>query len=1222
MDDTEELGRWALLEMLAPGGSTQEAARARARLDRAVIGSHLGMWASLAKALAEEAHGDPRAASAFYVLAAQGSATSSDANSPLVGWFAVRHLLALRGSVTDLFAQHRAAFEGLLASPGHFGWRAVAELEDWRALEIYDKSETTGSVYDADVVRRMGCAQGIRLAGPFGHGAPADRLRAFPAEIPMPWPVVWAPDGVRASIPRVLPTTQHRCVAVSEMQMPEGVFYAETFFATRGDREILVAVQGALAVWVDDTPVLTRGAEDWGSWQRFGVHVVVGDGRHRVLARLLTPAASVRLLNPDGTAAGMAADGDPRAPYAIASPVVLPDPNPLDAIARAAARGDSAAEASPIEISLSAFLAHAEQLDDVATTLMEPLTAPRDAGALALQFASTFVGGDPALPEDARAAQMRALRRRALEADPRLWRTRLATIVDEAEQHGRTEGVAPLRRLADEVRGEPEIMEQLARLYGRLGWRAEEMRALGDLVGRFPDDVSALHAYLDVLDEHGSSREADQVAARIKKLEPDTEAVINRALSRHDYETAASELVNLQKRRPDRKDIALRLADVLARSGDSTAASKELAKALVKQPLDGQARFRLADSAYAKGDEGALRRALAAALQAGAPSAELRTAIDLLDGATDLEPYRKDGRAVIREFEAWERGGHHMEGTSARVLDYAATWVHGDGSSEMLEHEIQKIQSQEAINAESETQPPSGLVLHLRVIKADGRILEPEPVAGKATLTLPHMEVGDYIELEHVTPEPGDGAKGREYRSPHWFFREADKGYWRSEFVVVTPRDKVLDIETRGKVPPPETRQLHDFVEARWRVDLSPPADVEPDSAPLTEFLPSVRVGWGISLDGALSRLLDAVTDDTPLDPRLRSQAREIVRGVPETAIDERARRIYRWVVEHVQDGKETDGRRVVTGASGSRQAAFRYLLRLLGIDSQLTVVKDRLAAPPLGKMSEVDQYDGLALRLVTEHGPRWLTVRDKFAPYGYVPAELRGQPAVVVAPGMPRDTVHARGDADAVAYTGNAVVHDDGSADMDLVVTFTGSRAIAWRNALDQIARAKLYDFVERELIAPSFDGGHVRAITVEGASALDEPLVLHVRAEAPQLAKRVGAGLSVHAPFASHLGQLGALPERHTPLVRRVSWHTDVRVRVVLPASAQLPGTMATGRATFGDAFVVVKDAAAGQALEFNRTLDLPAGRVEPGDEYRAWQTFVREGDRLLTRDVIVGP
>ncbi len=747
------------------------------------------------------------------------------------------------------------------------------------------------------------------------------------------------------------------------------------------------------------------------------------------------------------------------------------------------------------------------------------------------------------------------------------------------------------------------------------------MAALVDLAARFPDDVSALHAYLDALDEDGSSAQADAIAARIQKLEPDTEATVDRALARHDYRAAVADLELVKRRRPDRRDIAMRVAEVLARSGDHVAAATELARELAKQPLDAQARFRLADGAYAKGDTGALRRELVAALQAGAASGELRTAIDLLEGATDLEPYRKDGRALIREFESWERAGHHMDGTAARVLDYAAIRVHGDGSSEMLEHEIQKIQSQEAINSESETEPPSGLVLHLRVIKADGRVLEPEPVAGKPTLTLPHVEVGDYVEIEHVTPEPGDGAKGREYRSPHWFFREADKGYWRSEFVLVTPKDKELQVEARGKVPPPQTTPREEFVESRWCLDLSPPAEVEPESPPVTEFLPSVRVGWGISLEGALSRLLDVAVDDTPLDPRLRTRALAIVHGAPEDARDERARRLYRWVVEHVQDGKETDGRRVVTGASGSRQAAFRYLLRLVGIQSDLAVVKDRLAAPPVGNMSEIEQYDGLAIRLTTEHGARWLTVRDKFAPYGYVPAEIRDQPAVVLRPGLPHETVLAPGAADGISYAGGAIVHDDGSADLDLAVTFNGSRAIAWRNALDRTAQAKLSDFVERELIAPSFDGGHVREIKVEGASAPDEPLVLRVRAEAPQLAKAAAAELLVHPPFAAHLGQLGALPERHTPLVRRVPWHTEVRIRVVLPDSTKTPGRMATGKAVFGEASVVVNDSVSGHVVDFDRVVDLPAERIEPGDEYRKWQAFVREGDTLLTRDVLVG-
>ena len=81
-----------------------------------------------------------------------------------------------------------------------------------------------------------------------------------------------------------------------------------------------------------------------------------------------------------------------------------------------------------------------------------------------------------------------------------------------------------------------------------------------------------------------------------------------------------------------------------------------------------------------------------------------------------------------------------------------------------------------------------------------------------------------------------------------------------------------------------------------------------------------------------------------------------------------------------MQDGKETDGRRVMTGGTGSRQAAFRYILRLLGVETQLALVKNRLATPPLGKMSEVEEYDALVMRVPTDKGVRWMMVRDKFA--------------------------------------------------------------------------------------------------------------------------------------------------------------------------------------------------------------------------------------------------
>src|SRR5690606_23698591 len=113
---------------------------------------------------------------------------------------------------------------------------------------------------------------------------------------------------------------------------------------------------------------------------------------------------------------------------------------------------------------------------------------------------------------------------------------------------------------------------------------------------------------------------------------------------------------------------------------------------------------------------------------------------DLVQGVTELEPYRLDGQRVIAEYEA---SGRQHEGTAARVLDYMAVWVLGDGSSRYLEHEIIRIQSEEAINRFAEHQVRGELVLKMRVIKQDGRILEPEPVTGKPTVTFPHLEIGD-----------------------------------------------------------------------------------------------------------------------------------------------------------------------------------------------------------------------------------------------------------------------------------------------------------------------------------------------------------------------------------------------------------------------------------------------------------------------------------------------
>ena len=44
-------------------------------------------------------------------------------------------------------------------------------------------------------------------------------------------------------------------------------------------------------------------------------------------------------------------------------------------------------------------------------------------------------------------------------------------------------------------------------------------------------------------------------------------------------------------------------------------------------------------------------------------------------------------------------------------------------------------------------------------------------------------------------------------------------------------------------------------------------------------------------------------------------------------------------------------------------------------------------------------------------------------------------------------------------------------------------------------------------------------------------------------------------------------------------------------------------------------------GHAVTLERVIDVPAGRVQPGAEYAAFQKFTQDADALVERDVALG-
>jgi cellulose synthase operon protein C len=1206
----ELVGRWLLGELVSPGGSTKEATRARTRLDEIQA---RGLIPNLARGLDDSLHGKLATVSDSYLRVLQAARVSEDPRAPLFAWYAAQQAAGYRHAAPKLWERQKETVEGLLRSPGRIGWRARLALAEWWGAET-----RSAAVADADrlIAAQHGCVTPIRLAGAFGRNQARDTLRAFPPEKPGAWPERWAPDPDMGAAPRVLKTLTRGCTVLADEPVPDGVVYAETYLDVDQPLQLIVSVQGAFAIWVDDAPVLRRDLREWGTWLKFGARVDLERGRHRIVAKLGGPVTSIRVLHPDGRPYGKPGSIDAARPYVLTPPRRIRPDNPLDAWV---SNGTVRDPGDDLVRYFGAALADADDQSDVSSVLLEPLVADTEhATGPALAAAAGYVASDPMFADSQRRDLARELSERAKKKDPRLWQALLALASTEGERSGPIEAARDVAALVDQFPEVPAVLSELAGMYRELGWSAEYGKATRELVRRFPDDTNALERAIALYDEQGDPKRADDLVQKLLKLDPDNEIALTRALSRGDYPAALAELKRLGQRRPDRKDITERIHDVMARAGNESETWKKLEAAIAKSPREEEPRLALADARYASGDRQALITAVVEAVQNDAPTARLENALDLVEGATELGPFRINSETAIAEFE---RSGVELGGTAARVLDYSAVWVHADGSSRLLEHEIIRVQSSEAISDMAEQQLRGGVFLKLRVRKKDGRVLEPELVSGKPTVTMPHLEVGDYIETERIESNPGDGRHGASYVGPRWFFREENISYARSEFVVISPAQKQLQIETKNDVPAPQVTERDGLITRRWRVDHSPAAAVEPFSAPISEFLPSVQIGWGISLDATLRALADSADDLGPVDPRIVRIAERIVEPLPKRASSERARKLYRWITANVEEGQESDGRRVIVGKNGNLWRGYLTLCRALGIPAEYAVVQNRLTLPPSGPFSSALVYTQPLLRVQGDKGEQWLTLGSKHAAFGYLPAELRGMPAIVFAEnGAEKAQTPAGGALDNAAVEGKAVLAADGSATLELVQSFHGKYATGLRNALTQMPDRQVRDAIETRLLGSALRGVELTKYEITGVENPDAPIQISTTSRVRAFAQRVGGTLVVQPPnFGPRLSQFATLPARQTPLVMVDSVSQSLRLSIELPAGASVQTALAPQRVENAERRVEVADTARGTSLVLERRVSLPAGRVQPS-EYAAFLDFARRSDEAISASLRV--
>lgn len=1186
-------------ELFAPGG---DPARAEALMPRARKLAPRSAELAFAQGMLADMHGRPNAALQAYLESIELAAADGHPESQALIEAASYSVFGQSGLARDFVAHVHARLTPLLQKPG-LSLAARSTLGDVLVPLAYRRGD---AAYVAWLAQTLGCVRAVRVAGPFGPR----ELLGFDAPPPVdpsqPLAAAYDLGPGRGTRPT---RTQHAHACALNLGAGEvadgGMSLAEApLEVTRaGDYLLRLDTPNSVELFLDGKSVLRVDRRKQLGARVMFLKLSLSAGSHRLLARV-----SSRHPNPV-----LELSFAPLTPsdQFVLQPSAAPRPEPglglYLRVAGALARGDV----------LTARQA-----------LAEPTQAREASAVLLLQRAGVALS-DPLLPESVRADEARRYLSLAASRDPAAWGP-VVQLASLAAKAGRVkESIGVMRKAEERWPEVPAIGVALSEMLRGKNFGAAADRELARVRELVPDACGPIGAQLDAARARERYGEVVALTEELVKCDALSNARYTLLLEQRAFPDAQRELARLEALQPESGRYATLVAKLtLAKNMNDRAASERVIAELRRAyPRSYTGAIEQIDALASSGRKDAALQALQLATHnEPASMSGLHRVARALGQPHPLEPYRKDGLAALQAFQA---SGIKYDGPQVLVLDYMALRVFEDGSSIELIHTVQKAQSDEAVDQLGEVEVPEGAqVLTLRAIKPDGRRLEADNIAGKNSVSLPNFAPGDYVEFEYLQAKgPADGFPNG-YLGERFYFKSFEIPFHRSQMVVLLPGDMPYQIDPRGAAPQVQEKLQDGLRVLDFAVDQSVPLVEEPNSVTAREFIPSVRIGVRATYEALIESLRDVLSDRALYDPYWAELAREIAGGAAANDYRLRAERLYTWVLANIENNNEVFSQAAVMlrARAGNRARVLHYLLGLAGVPAQLGLARSFGADRFESGMADAETYDHLLVLVPSGSSapPIWLFTNERWAPFGFLPAALRSQPALLLEPNAPRVRVSdGLLGPDSRRFAVTAQLTAEGAAKIEVTETLHGSEAVAWRGQLEQIPAAQLEHRMEQEYVSRLFPGASLSSLKISGREQSNPELALHYVLEVRNFARPVGDGLAIPSILPSEVSaNLARTAVRKTTELIGSPLKTEVSMKLQFPSGFTLASTPApenltaafAARPTFSDRVQVE-----GSALQLERSLQLPAMRIDPKD-YSVFAEFCRRVDEIEGRELLL--
>jgi tetratricopeptide (TPR) repeat protein len=698
------------------------------------------------------------------------------------------------------------------------------------------------------------------------------------------------------------------------------------------------------------------------------------------------------------------------------------------------------------------------------------------------------------------------------------------------------------------------------------------------------------------------------------------------ARTRGDMEAAAKLYVDLLARDPASVSTGTSLANLyvaLRRYDDATAVLRDLAKVW---PRNADLVKRMADVREYAGQPAEALALREKALAMEGDDLSLRRAVERAKtGREVLQDQAIDGREAIRAYEAEPISGGS---TSAFVLDAAAVRVYPDGSIVNRIHTVQKALEQSGVQDIAEVTVPRGAqVLALRTLKADGRVLEPENIEGKDTVSLPGVQVGDYIEVEYLLAEGPRGPAQPGFTASAFYFQIANQPNAWTTYTVVAPKGVGMKVDAHGmKAPAPKVEG--DVEVFHYEARRVPPFIAEPDApSSANEYLPFVLVGAGATGNDGLVRVYGDVFQDRWLrTAEVEAFARKAAEGKQGL---EAVKALHAAAMQRFSGRDSGLGQSAASTAAqdrGSRLMVMKAGLDVLGIPARVVAIRtfNTDPAPYLFPQDSLLPFAALRVDLPGSE-PVWVDTSVRFGPFGELPEPAMGgrEAYLLPQPGKPPEKVATppMKEAPGKEVRLSLKLAADGQLTGKGEEIYSGFEAAQIAEAFSQLS-AESRNQALQGAVARYFGGASLSGVKLEHEEQVGAPFVLHYEFTVPRFGRQEGDKRMALGPltFPAQLGRRYVqLSTRTTPLYIDNTEASRTQVTLELPGGWKLADPQASLNVDSPFGKFTRAEKQEGNTLTINESLRVPRTRVAP-KQYEQFSGFTGDVDLIQTRELVL--